>query len=111
MTAGDGFQVSSTTVDGVIVISVAGDLDLATAPELQAECDKAVADKPDVVRLDLSSLTFLDSSGISVLVKTHHELEEAGAKLVLHQLDDRTRRVLDVAGLADFFERSDQPAT
>jgi anti-anti-sigma factor len=110
MSAGDGFTVSSHTDDGVTVIVVTGDLDLATAPDLQAECDKAVAEKPSEIRLDLSALTFIDSSGISVLVKTHHELAEAGAKLVLHQIDDRTRRVLDVAGLADFFERSDQPA-
>jgi anti-anti-sigma regulatory factor len=45
-----------------------------------------------------------------VLVKAHQELERQGGSLVLHRLDDRTRRVLDVAGLSDFFERSDQPA-
>jgi len=109
--AGDGgFAVDSTTEGDAVIITVRGDVDLATAPALQAECERAVDADTAIVRLDLSGLTFLDSSGISVLVKTHQDLEESGGTLVLHRLDDRTRRVLDVAGLADFFERSDQPA-
>lgn len=109
--AGDGgFAVESTTEGDAVIISVRGDVDLATAPALRAECERAVERTPEIVRLDLSGLTFLDSSGISVLVKTHQELEGQGGTLVLHRVDDRTRRILDVAGLADFFERSDQPA-
>lgn len=105
-----GFSIESSHDGDAIVIVVAGDIDLASAPDLRLECEKAIAAEPDVVRLDLGGLTFLDSSGISVLVKAHHDLEEQGASLVLHRLDDRTRRILDVAGLSDFFERSDQPA-
>jgi anti-sigma B factor antagonist len=110
MGADGGFSVESSHDDGAIVIAVSGDVDLATAPELRAACESAIAAAPDVVRLDLGELTFLDSSGISVLVKTQQDLESQGGSLVLHRLDDRTRRVLAVAGLADFFERSDQPA-
>jgi anti-sigma B factor antagonist len=105
-----GFSIESSHEDGATVIVVHGDVDLATAPELRAACESAIAAAPDVVRLDLGELTFLDSSGISVLVKAHQELQRQGGSLVLHRLDDRTRRVLDVAGLSDFFERSDQPA-
>ena len=107
----DGFAVDVSTEGDTVIIAVRGDVDLATAPALRAECEAAVERKPEVVRVDLSELTFLDSSGISVLVKTHQDLDAQGATLVLHRVDDRTRRVLDVAGLADFFERSDQPAT
>jgi len=105
-----GFSIEVAHDDDAIVISVRGDVDLATAPELRAACETAIATEPAVLRLDLGELTFLDSSGISVLVKAHQDLGGQGGSLVLHRLDDRSRRVLDVAGLTDFFERSDQPA-
>ena len=107
---GEGFSVASGRDGDAVVITVQGDLDLATAPQLRDACDAALESDPDTIRLDLAGLTFLDSSGISVLVKTHQDAEAAGAELVLHRVDDRTNRVLEVAGLADFFEHSDQPA-
>jgi anti-anti-sigma factor len=110
MSGAPGFSVASSADDDTTVITVVGDVDLATAPDLRAECDRALEAKPAVVRVDMGGLTFLDSSGISVLVKMKQDLDELGSALVLHRVDDRTARVLDVAGLADFFERSDQPA-
>lgn len=83
-------------------ISLVGELDPATAPIL----DKAtteVASNPDVQRLvlDLSGLSFLDSSGLRVLVTAREALNERGAELVLRAPSANTQRLLDVTGLGE----------
>jgi anti-sigma B factor antagonist len=104
MDTGD-FGIDIGQVDGATVAVVNGELDLATAPKLRT----ALADATGSVRLDLGGVTFLDSSAISVLVETHQRLDGASGRLVLHNLSDQTRRVLEIAGLEDFFELSDEP--
>jgi anti-sigma B factor antagonist len=109
MTAGAPFDLSVDADGSAATISVRGDLDLASAPELSAACKKAIEQSPETLRIDLGDLTFLDSSGISVLVQAQRDLETQGGVLVLHRVGDRTRRVLEVAGLSEFFTQSDQP--
>jgi anti-sigma B factor antagonist len=109
MGTGTPFDLAVSEEPGTVVITVCGELDLATAPELREACAQAVKGSADTVRVDLGGLTFLDSSGISVLVETHRDLEAREATLVLHQVGDRTKRVLEVAGLSEFFTHSDQP--
>ena len=93
-----------------MLIGVSGELDLATAPTLRAAMEKAAKTNVPVVRVDLADLSFLDSSGISVLVEARSALDQRGCPLVLHRVNDRIARVLEVAGLKGFFETSDQPA-
>jgi len=109
MGAGTPFDLSVTEEPDTVVITVSGELDLATAPQLREACAKAVLGTAGTVRIDVGALTFLDSSGISVLVEAHRDLDARNASLVLHRVGDRTQRVLDVAGLSDFFSHSDQP--
>lgn len=109
MATGTPFDVEVSHEGDTVVITVSGELDLATAPKLREACSAAAHSSAETVRIDLGGLTFLDSSGISVLVETQRGLEERGATLVLHHMSDRTRRVLDVAGLSGFFTHSDQP--
>ncbi len=106
---GEAFDVAVKDDGPNVTMTVTGELDLATAPRLRDACADVVARRPETVRVDLGGLAFLDSSGISVLVQLHHDLEEGGATLVLHRVGDRTARVLEIAGLAAFFTRSDQP--
>jgi anti-sigma B factor antagonist len=110
MGAGTPFEISVSEEPDTVVIAVSGELDLATAPQLREACAKAVQSAAGTVRIDVGGLTFLDSSGISVLVETHRDLEARNGSLILHCVGDRTQRVLEVAGLSDFFAHSDQPA-
>lgn len=103
-----GFEVQVDEDGPISVIRVAGELDLATSPALQQACAAVAERKPETLRLDMSEVTFLDSSGISVLVQAHKQLDAQGGAFVLHGLRDQTRRVLDVAGLGEFFRLSDE---
>jgi len=83
-------------------ISLAGELDPATAPELQARLS-ALADDPAVtsVVIDLSQISFLDSSGLRVLVAGNEALRTRSADLILRGPSDNVRRILQVTGLSD----------
>jgi anti-anti-sigma factor len=70
-----GFSISTSDRDGRAVVVVRGELDLATAPELQAALSERLDAGQDVV-LDLRELAFLDSTGLRVLVATHARAEE-----------------------------------
>jgi len=111
MSADAPFEVDVTEDHAVMLVRVAGDVDLATSPQLRDALDRAIASATPLVRLDMTAVTFLDSSGISVLVDTQQRLQEASARLVLHGVGDHVKRVLEISGLGSFFELSDQPTT
>jgi anti-anti-sigma factor len=83
-------------------VSLAGELDPATAPDLQARLLELAAD-PAVNRvvIDLAQISFLDSAGLRVLVSANEALRSRSAELVLRGPSANVRRVLEVTGLTD----------
>jgi anti-anti-sigma factor len=78
-------------------ISLAGELDLSTAPELDEVLQEAV-EHGGAVLIDLTELSFMDSTGIHSFLKAADSLRGRGC-LILHGEQDRVRRVLDLVGL------------
>jgi anti-anti-sigma factor len=76
-------------------VEVAGELDLATAPILEAR----VADISGSIRLDLRALTFVDSSGIAAFVRLYQRCESDGCTLRVENCCGQVERVLKIAGL------------
>ena len=64
-----------------LVLHVAGDLDVLTAPTLMTHLDVALSGGTALLIVDLLDVTFLSSAGISVLVETHRLTEPAGVSL------------------------------
>jgi anti-sigma B factor antagonist len=86
--------------DGRVVVAVAGEVDLATAPQL-AECLLGITDRD--VAVDLSAVSFLDSSGVSALVAGNKALTATGHSLRTFGEQDNVRRVLEITGLDKVF--------
>jgi anti-anti-sigma factor len=98
------FDVRSHGAD-CVVIAVAGEVDMATAPQL-ADC---VLDHPDTdVVVDLSQVGFLDSSGLNVLVQAYKRLQERGHTLRTAAEQDHVLRVIKMSGLDGYFH-ADNP--
>jgi anti-anti-sigma factor len=85
------------------VIQVSGEIDPLTAPELD-EAVRAAARDASVVAIDLSEVSFLDSSGLRVIVAAQQELEGNGVGLVISNPSDSVRRVLEISGLSQHFD-------
>jgi anti-sigma B factor antagonist len=83
------------------IVTVAGELDLATAPQLEAVFEAVDATSSDRVLVDLAAVTFLDSSGIRALVRAKRRLDGIGAPLVVDAVSDSARQVLDVSGVLE----------
>ena len=90
--------VASLTSE-LALVSVSGEVDLYTAERVKARIDEAGAVGADTVVVDLSEVSFMDSTALGVLVQETKRLEGRGHSLVLVTNDPRTRRVVEVTGL------------
>ena len=91
-----------------VVVTVRGEVDLATAPELESCVSRAFEGAPGAVILDLAALTFIDSSGLRVLVTLARDATTRGSSMALRNVPPHAQRVLDLTGLADIFPRADE---
>ena len=94
---GGALSLTATELDGGgHLVTVAGDVDIATAPQL-AEYLVAFTDGP--VTVDLSQVAFLDSSGMQALLAAHRHLERRDSRLAIRGATPIVRRVLQISGL------------
>jgi anti-sigma B factor antagonist len=75
------FDVERTTVSGRPTLTVRGELDLATAPELASALDAQLATGAGALVLDLTPTVFLDSSGARALMQASRKCVAAGVEL------------------------------
>jgi len=78
---------------------VAGELDISSAPAFEQAVRQALDGQGQEFRLDMSGLTFLDSTGAKALVDVHSHVERLGRRLVVVSPAHGVRRVLDILGL------------
>jgi len=72
------FAVDEDRQDGRSVVTVSGEVDVATAPSLRECLDRVVARDDDAVVVDMLGVTFIDSTGLGVLIGAHRACADAG---------------------------------
>jgi anti-sigma B factor antagonist len=92
-----------------VVLSLRGELDLATVSLLQERLDRAGPGKAAIV-IDLSRLRFIDSCGLHLLVRAERELRDSGVQLVLVRGPRAVQRVFALTRLDSHFEFCDSPS-
>jgi len=92
------------------VVTLSGQLDVATAPDLRQALQEAQYAGAHRVVLDLADLQFLDSFGLGVLVGGLRRARLHGGRLVLAAANDRIRQILEVTGLDHTFQLADDVA-
>lgn len=98
--AGIGFSASlASGPRGAAVVTVYGELDLATAPKLRQVLADALDLETDI-ELDMRACDFVDSSGIAVLAWTAWQLKEHDLILRIRGVRQRIRGIFELAGLA-----------
>ena len=97
-----GFEASAGR-DGEVVVRVRGEIDMAAAPVFRERLTGVIESNGDDVVVDLADVSFMDSSGLVVLVEAHQKLETASRKLLIARPSPAVTRVLEVTGLDRLF--------
>ena len=87
------------------VLLVAGEVDLATAPQLRAAIDAALVSGAREVCVDFSETTFMDSSGLHALVAATHRAAAVGCELTLVCPPGPVARVIELSGVGELIPR------
>lgn len=104
-------EVETHQRDGLAHILLRGELDLSTVNKVQEELRRVEADSPPVVILDLSRLTFLDSTGLRCLVTADQRARDADRRVVLVRGPDPVQRVFSITRLEERLEMVDDAST
>lgn len=106
---GTPFRIDVERGDGRIVVIVAGELDLATAPLLVREVTGELSNPVTSLAIDLGAVTFFDSSGLEAVLTVRRDAQEHGVPFTLASVSRVVRTVLDLNGLNDLLGRTDRP--
>jgi anti-anti-sigma factor len=99
----EAFSVRTEQRGGAAVVVPSGELDLATAPALEAALGRAFESAAGRVVLDLRELEFLDSSGLRTLLTARRRAELAGSQFSLVAGHRGLERTLEIAGVHKVF--------
>lgn len=94
------FNVVLGGTDDCAVVTVRGELDIATAPQLVEALEGAVARESARVVVDLLQTSFIDSTGLTTLLRTHNRMQSEGGEFAIVCGPDNyeIRRVIDLMG-------------
>ena len=111
MTRPPVFRILTNESGSRVEIEIHGELDLATAPRLEAEFERVGAlDGVALVIADLRKLAFLDSTGLEVIMQFDARLRAAGGEFVVVRGPRAVERLFDVMQLHRRLRIIDDPA-
>ncbi len=88
-------------LDEVHFVSLAGEADAFAAPAAERDLERALARGARIVVVDLTDITFIDSTMLGVLVTTGRRLREDGGQLVVVCPDEHIRRLFAITRIAE----------
>lgn len=99
----EGLTVDVSSGDDVDLVTVAGELDLATGPHLREVLRGLLAASRNHVVIDLDRVTFIDSTGLGVLIAVHRRVTAAAGSLALVCNSPRCMRLMEITGMTRVF--------
>jgi anti-sigma B factor antagonist len=105
------FQVSVSERDGVVSLSLAGELDLSTAGRLESELRRVEGGGPPVLIIDLTQLRFIDSTGLRLIIGADARAREAGRRVAIVPGPGSVHKVFELAMLEKRLDFIEDPST
>ena len=103
MTNGASFEITDSGQPGVRVLGVRGEIDVATSPEMRCHLVEMLADRPELVIVDLTDVTFIDSTGLGVLVEAVTTARAGDGDLRLVVTQPKIIKLIELTGLDQVF--------
>lgn len=93
----------------VAVVAIEGEIDLASVGQIEERIAAAEGERPRQLVIDARAVTFMDSSGLRVLLAAHQRAQEDGREFALVRGSDTVDRLLEVTGLGKRLRLLDAP--
>jgi anti-sigma B factor antagonist len=97
-------EIGTTTRGPATVLAVRGDIDISTAPRLLEELAALDGQARETVILDLTAVSFLDSSALGALVGAQKEIAAAGGRLSVVCSDPKVLRIFSITRLTEVID-------
>jgi anti-anti-sigma factor len=97
----DEFSVRADREDDIYTVCPRGELDVATAAELEAELRRAEDSDAAVIVLDLSDLEFISTAGLRLVLQAHQRSQEDSGRLCLVRPRPQILRAFEISGLSE----------
>ena len=104
------FQVSVSETNGVVELSLAGELDLATAGRLESELRRVEGGDPPVLIIDLRQLRFIDSTGLRLIIGADARAREDGRRMAIVPGPESVHKVFELSLLDKRLEFIEDPS-
>ncbi len=92
-------KISTSTIGDAIVVAAEGELDIVSAPNLDTAVIAAISEPHNKVVLDLGGVTFMDSTGLGIVVRALKRCREIERKFLVVVTNDRVLKVFEITGL------------
>ena len=96
-------QITERTEENIPVVSITGDIDLETSPQLRDFLKPKSSKKTPLLLLDFSGVNYIDSSGLATLIEYFQAVQGFKGKLALASLSPRVKNVFEIVRLEQIF--------
>ena len=97
-------NITQEKVFDVAACVLEGEVNINTSPELRKTCDILMKNGEKKVLIDLSGVTYIDSSGLATLIEMFQRLKKIGGKLRLSSMNEKVKNVFEITKLYKLFE-------
>lgn len=102
------FSISSRRLEDGILVALSGDVDLATATVVDEELRRAEQSE-SVIVLDLGEVSFMDSTGLRMVISADQRLRNRGGSLRIVRVPSQINRLFDLVGMRGYLAIDDRP--
>ena len=102
-------EITTEEGEGQSRVALAGELDIASAPQFEEGLEKVEANAPGVLLLDLRKVEFIDSTGLRAVIAADERARSAGRRLVIVRGTPAVERVFSVTQLDQRLQMVDDP--
>jgi anti-anti-sigma factor len=103
-------EVDTVEGDGLVRLRLKGELDLSTVSKVDEELKRAESGTPALIVLDLSELTFLDSTGLRLVIRADQRARDEDRRLAVVKGPESVQRVFSITRVDERLEMVDDVA-
>lgn len=96
-------EISHKNKDNTIIMNLSGSLDIYTSTEFKTYLNDLISENPKSIIVNMEKLTYIDSSGIGMLIKSMNQIKELNIEFIIANMKEQLNKLFLVAGLSAYF--------